>query len=140
LRVFVEYAEDSSLHFFGAFLSFGEWHSNTFFQYFLWLETRDPLSPMLFVLVMEILSIMSSAAVSGGLLFGVSVGNVGGIEFSYLLFVGDTLTFYGANVDNVVGLASILDCGVSFLPVKYLDLPLGSLTRLNIYVTVLLRR
>jgi hypothetical protein len=30
------------------------------------------------------------------------------------------------NVENVNGLASILGCGVSSLPLKYLGLPLGS--------------
>jgi hypothetical protein len=30
------------------------------------------------------------------------------------------------NVDNVDELASILDCGTSFLPLKYLHIPLGA--------------
>jgi hypothetical protein len=31
-----------------------------------------------------------------------------------------------SHVDNVEGLACILGCGVSFLPLKYLGLPLGA--------------
>jgi hypothetical protein len=44
------------------------------------------------------------------------------------------------NVNNVDGLASIMVCGVSFLPIKYLGLPLGALIRPNLFGTVLLRR
>jgi hypothetical protein len=43
---------------------------------------------------------MIFTVVSGGLLFGFSVGNVGGIDFSPLLFADNTLIFYGANPDH----------------------------------------
>ena len=54
------------------------------------LRQGDPLSPLLFVLVMEALNRMISAAIHGGLLEGFTVGNA---SISYLLFVDDTLIF-----------------------------------------------
>jgi hypothetical protein len=86
--------------------------------------------------------------------------NSGVVNLSHLLFVDETLIFYGANLDhlrylcdlflcfeavfrlkinlakvelvlvgnanNVDGLIGILGCGVYFLPLKYLGLPLGA--------------
>jgi hypothetical protein len=57
------------------------------------LRQRDSLSPVLFVFVMEALSRMISAVVSGGLLEGFKVGNA---NFSHLLFADDTLIFCNA--------------------------------------------
>jgi len=57
------------------------------------LRQRDSLSPVLFVFVMEALSRMISAVVSGGLLDGFKVGNA---NFSHLLFADDTLIFCNA--------------------------------------------
>jgi hypothetical protein len=63
------------------------------------LRQRDPLSPLLFVIVMEAFNKMISAAVSGGLLFGFSVRTR--FEISYLLFADDTLIFSGASPDHL---------------------------------------
>jgi hypothetical protein len=43
-------------------------------------------------------------------------------------------------LDNVDGLAGILGCLVSFLPLKYFGLPLGPSMKQIIFGTVLLRR
>jgi hypothetical protein len=58
-------------------------------------STRDPLSPMLFVVVMEALSRILSATVDRGLLSGFSVGSKDNdvLHLSHFLFVGDTLIF-----------------------------------------------
>jgi hypothetical protein len=117
------------------------------------LRQGDPLSPLLFVFVMEALSYMISAAVSGGLLEGFKVDNA---DFSHLLFADDTLIFFFdllscviyslfllfeaasglkvnlaksnlipvENVDQVDRLADIIGCGIASLPVKYLGFPL----------------
>jgi hypothetical protein len=58
------------------------------------LRQGDPLSPLLFVLVIEALSRMISAAVNGGLIEGFKVSNA---TFSHLLFANDTLIFYSAH-------------------------------------------
>jgi len=111
------------------------------------LRQGDPLSPLLFVIVMEALSKLFSITIQRGFLSGFSVGSGsnGVINISHLLFADDTLVFCGANpnhllylrmlllslvpvghVDNVDDLAGILGCGVSSLPLKYLGLPLGA--------------
>jgi hypothetical protein len=66
---------------------------NGFFGSYRGLRQGDPLSPLLFVFVMEALSQMISAAVQGGLLEGFKVGNT---SFSHLLFADDTLIFCNA--------------------------------------------
>jgi hypothetical protein len=61
---------------------------------------------LLFVLVMEVLDRIIYAGVSGGLLPGFSVGNVGGIDLSRLMFADDNLFFCGANqITSVTGVA-----------------------------------
>jgi hypothetical protein len=150
------------LYFICALLSLGEWDPSGFFSSSRGLRQGDPLSPFLFVIVMEALSKMISALVDGGLLSGFMVGSRSGgaINISHLLFADDTLIFCEANPDhlrnlrslflcfeavfglrinlakselvpvgnvmNVEGLASILGCRVSSLPMKYLGLPLGA--------------
>jgi hypothetical protein len=55
---------------------------NGFFSSSHGLRQGDPLSPLLFVFVMEALSRMISAAVSGGLLEGFIVGNATFLSFA----------------------------------------------------------
>jgi hypothetical protein len=67
---------------------------NGFFSSSRGLRQRDPLSLLLFVFVMEALSRMITAAVSGSLLDGFKVGNA---SFSHLLFADDTLILCDAS-------------------------------------------
>uniref|UniRef100_A0A2N9IAI6 Reverse transcriptase domain-containing protein n=1 Tax=Fagus sylvatica TaxID=28930 RepID=A0A2N9IAI6_FAGSY len=66
------------------------------------LRQGDPLSPLLFIIVMEALSRMLSRAVSGGYISGFSVGNSTGVELSisHSLFADDTLIFCGADSEQ----------------------------------------
>jgi hypothetical protein len=59
----------------------------------------DPLFPFLFVLVMEAFGKMIGAITSRGLISGFSVGSSEQtwVVVSHLLFVDDTLVFYGAD-------------------------------------------
>ncbi|RVW31726.1 LINE-1 retrotransposable element ORF2 protein [Vitis vinifera] len=63
------------------------------------LRQGDPLSPYLFLLVMEVLSQLLFRARSGDYIEGFKVGNTNGIErdLLHLLFADDTLLFCKAN-------------------------------------------
>jgi len=72
------------------------------------LRQGDPLSPLLFVIVMEALGKMISAAVSRGLLSGFSVGTR--VAISHLLFDDDTLIFCGTNPNHLHNLQRLFLC------------------------------
>jgi len=94
---------DFSLYFFVVFPGFVEQHPHKFFSSSRGLKQEDLLSPLLFVIVMEALGRMISAAVIGGLLSGLIVGTW--IDISHLLFVDDTfLIFCGADPNHLHGL------------------------------------
>ena len=65
------------------------------------LRQGDPLSPLLFVLVMEALGRMLDKVVLEGRMLGFSVGKLEGrsMAVSHLLFVNDTLIFCKADLD-----------------------------------------
>jgi hypothetical protein len=66
------------------------------------LRQVDPLSPFLFVIVMEALNKMITATVDEGFLSGFSVGSrPPAVIISNLLFADDTLVFYGANPNHL---------------------------------------
>jgi hypothetical protein len=68
------------------------------------LRQGNPLSPILFVFVMEALSRMIFAAVNGSLLKGFKVGNA---DFLHLLFADDTLIFCSAHSSQLRHLRSL---------------------------------
>ena len=69
-----------------------------FFSSFHGLRHRDPLSPFLFVIVLEAFSKMLTATVNGSLFLGFFVGSMhyGVVSISHLLFANNTLVFLGA--------------------------------------------
>jgi hypothetical protein len=77
----------------------------SFFSSSRGLRQGDLLSPLLFIIVMEALGRMISAAVSGGLLSRFSVGTV--TDISHLLFTDDTLLFCGANPNHLCNLQGV---------------------------------
>jgi hypothetical protein len=76
------------------------------------LRQGDPLSPLLFVVVMEALSWMLIAALDQGNLTGFSVGSreIEALVVNHLLFADDTLIFYGAQEEQIRHLRCIFLC------------------------------
>ena len=74
------------------------------------LQQGDPLSPLLFVLVMEAIGKMLDKAVHEGHLLGFNVGASTGrsLMVSHLLFADDTLIFCDANIDHLLILRLVL--------------------------------
>jgi hypothetical protein len=72
----------------------------------------DPLSPFLFVLVMEAFSRMLGAFISRGLISGFTVGSseMNRVNVSHLLFADDTLVFCGANESQIRHVGALLVC------------------------------
>lgn len=71
------------------------------------LRQGDPLSPLLFVIVMEAFSHMLSVAINGGFLAGFSVNCT---NISHLLFAVDTLHFCERIHDHMQYLRVVLLC------------------------------
>jgi hypothetical protein len=118
------------------FLSFSILVNRTpsnFFSSSRGLRQVDPLSPLLFVFVIEALDRMLSVAVSGGLLDGLSVGNA---AFSHLLFTDDTLIFCDALSAHVHHLWSLFLCfeaasGLKVNLAKSKLVPMGNVTQVG---------
>jgi hypothetical protein len=98
----------------------------------------DPLSPFLFVLVMEAFSRMIGALTSRGLISGFSVGSndQSRVVVSHLLFADDILVFCGADESQIRHIGALLVCfeAVSGLKVNLFKsdlIPVGSLDGVN---------
>ena len=81
-----------------------------FFESARGLRQGDPLSPLLFVLVMDALGRMLGKAVHEGRMLGFRVGDLEGrsLAVSHFLFADDTLIFCDADLDQILILRMIL--------------------------------
>ena len=74
------------------------------------LRQGDPLSPLLFLLVMEVLSRLLKRTENGGFLCGFQAGShrQGGVHISHLLFADDTILFCDASRDQLLYIRMVL--------------------------------
>jgi hypothetical protein len=81
-----------------------------FFQSSRGIRQGDPLSPMLFIIIMEAFSRMIGKAIGAGLISGFDVSRMDHdpLLILHLLFVDDTLIFCGADPDHILHLRPIL--------------------------------
>ena len=120
------------MYFNSSFFYVDQWYSFQFFQKFQRSERQgDPLSPFLFVIVMEALSRMIAAAIDHGLISRFSVGASLSemVNISHLLFADDTLVFCGANFDQVRSIKALL---VSFEAVSNLKVNLAKSSLISV--------
>lgn len=108
------------------------------------LQQGDPLSPLLFILIMEALERLLSTAVRRGLLTGFEVGmeQTTRLVVSHLFYADDALIFCGAEERQVGYLRCVLLCfeAVSGLRVnlgKSELIPVGSVPRISILAAFL---
>ena len=76
------------------------------------MRQGDPLSPMLFLVMMEGFSKMMKRAEEAGLLRGfMAAGRQGrGVRVSYLLFADDTILFYDTDEEQILHIQMLLLC------------------------------
>jgi hypothetical protein len=76
------------------------------------LKQGDPLSPLLFLLIMEVLSRMLKIAGERGFIKGFQVGRSGNssVSVSHLLYADDTILFCDAHLEQLLYIRLVLTC------------------------------
>ena len=107
------------------------------------LRQGDPLSPLLFLLIMEVLSRILKKTEECGLLRGFHVGPVNsiGVRISHLLFDDDTILFCDAFRDQLLSIMLALTCFQAFTGKvnagKSEIVPVGEVGKINALATIL---
>ena len=76
------------------------------------LRQADPLSPLLFLLIMEVLSRLLKKIEECNLIWGFHVGSVNsvGVHISHMLFLDDTILFCDASREQLLSIILVLSC------------------------------
>ena len=76
------------------------------------LRQGDPLFPLLFLLIMEVLSRLLKKTEECNLILGfhVGAGNFVGVSISHLLFADDTILFCDASREQLLSIRLVLSC------------------------------
>ena len=84
------------------------------------LRQGDPLSPLLFLLIMEVLSRILRKTKECGLIHGFHVGSVNsiGVRIFHLLFADDTILFCNASREQLLSIRLVLSCFQVFTSLK----------------------
>ena len=84
------------------------------------LRQGDPLSPLLFLVIMEVLSRILKKTEEGVFIQGFLAGpiNSTGIRVSYLLFADDTILFCDASREQILSIRLVLTCFQAFTSLK----------------------
>ena len=84
------------------------------------LRQGNLLSPLLFLLIMEVLSRILKKTEEGGFIQGFHVGpnNSTGICISRLLFADDTILFHNASREQIFSIRLVLTCFQAFTSLK----------------------
>ena len=84
------------------------------------LRQGDPLFPLLFLLIMEVLSCILKKTEEGGFIQCFHVGpiNSTSIRVSHLLFANDTILFSDASREQILSIRLVLSCFQVFTSLK----------------------